>query len=82
MRNVIPAQNRLPVKNHTTSARSTAGMSMMSSRMTMMIIIPIMTRMTRAIMSIWGIESKIPKTARINRKSSLIIMLPKKVNSC
>jgi hypothetical protein len=62
-RKIIPAQNRLPVKNQTTNARSTAGMSIMSKRMSMMIIMPIMTRTTRAIMSIWGMESKMPKTA-------------------
>lgn len=62
-RKVIPAQNRLFVKNQTTSARSTAGMSIISKRMSNMIIIPIMTRTTSASMSNWGIESKMPRTA-------------------
>jgi hypothetical protein len=81
MRKVIPAQNRLPVKNQTTSARSTAGMSAMSKRMSSMIIIPIMTSTARATMSIWGIDSKKPKAVKTTARSSSTTKPPQK-NSC
>jgi hypothetical protein len=76
-RNTIPAQNKLCVKNHTTMARSTAGISIRSKRMSNMIIMPIITRTTSTMMSVMDIESKMPNTAKITAKGTSIIVFPK-----
>jgi hypothetical protein len=69
MRNAIPAQNRLFVKNQTTIAISTAGMSIRSRRMSSMIIMPIMIRTTSATMSNCGIDSRKLRNAQINARA-------------
>jgi len=52
MRNVIPAQKRLPVKNQTASARSIAGISTISSLTSNIIITPITSSAISVTMSI------------------------------
>lgn len=68
IRKVIPDQNRLPVRNQTNSAKSTAGMSIRSRRISIIIMIPTIMSAIRAIKSICSVESKIPKTAKIPNK--------------
>jgi hypothetical protein len=50
-RKAMPAQNRSPVKNHTTTATRIAGMSTKKSLISTMIIKPMITKITSAVRS-------------------------------